>query len=228
MILVLFDLDGTLVHTGGAGSRSMDRVFQELFGIQEASRHVRPDGKTDLQILRELYLRLVGDEQVEQVLPRLGERYLKYLPEEVQRSVAQGTYRVLPGVRDTLNWLQRQPGVVLGLATGNLEQGARIKLEPADLWTPFQGGGFGSDSEDRVQLLWAAVRKLSPEQDPDEVWIVGDTPRDIWAARRAGYRVAAVASGRYTLEDLERFEPDLLLASLEIFPEVFAQRKTAA
>jgi phosphoglycolate phosphatase-like HAD superfamily hydrolase len=77
-------------------------------------------------------------------------------------------------------------------------------------------------------LLWAAVRKLSPDEEPDEVWIVGDTPRDIWASRRAGYRVAAVASGRYSLETLSRFQPDLLLPTLESFREMFSQRTVTA
>ncbi len=165
---------------------------------------------------------------MERILPELGERYLYHLPEEVKRSVEMGTYRLLPGVRETLVWLRSLEDVVLGLATGNLEEGARIKLEPADLWKYFQGGGFGSDSEDRVQLLWAAVRKLSPEKEPDEVWIVGDTPRDIWAARRAGYRVAAVASGRYSMDTLSRFQPDLLLPTLESFQEIFSQRTVTA
>ncbi len=202
--LLLFDLDGTLILSGGAGSRAMDRAFEELFGVQNAARHVIPDGKTDLQILREIYWKTLGVD-ADPHLPALREAYLRYLAEEVPKSPG---YRVLPGVRKTLHELARREDVVLGLATGNLEEGARIKLSRTDLWPLFAGGGFGSDAEDRVQILWAAYWKLRDRGPFAEVWIVGDTPRDIWAARRAGYRVAVVPTGHFSLEELEVWAPD--------------------
>lgn len=202
--LLLFDLDGTLILSGGAGSRAMDRAFQELFGVEQAARHVIPDGKTDLQILREIYGKVVGPD-ADRHLPTLRDAYLMYLAEEVPRSPG---YRVLPKVPEVLHALRDREDVVLGLATGNLEEGAKIKLSRTDLWPLFVGGGFGSDAEDRVQILWAAYWKLKDYGPFNEIWIIGDTPRDIWAARRAGYRVAVVPTGHYPLEELLRWEPD--------------------
>jgi len=209
--LLLFDLDGTLILSGGAGSRAIDRAFLELFGIAHAARHVLPHGKTDLQILREIYWKTLGPD-ADRHLPALGEAYLRYLAEEVPKSPG---YRVLPGVEETLHELAERDDVVLGLATGNVEEGARIKLSRTDLWPLFAGGGFGSDAEDRVQILWAAYWKLRDRGPFSEVWIVGDTPRDIWAARRAGYRVAVVATGHFSLERLMEWAPDVATSRLD-------------
>lgn len=208
--LLLFDLDGTLILSGGAGSRAMDRAFEDRFGIPHAACHVVPDGKTDLQILREIYVRVVGPDP-DPHLPSLQEAYLHFLAQEVPRSTG---YQVLPGVASVLRELSSRKDVVLGLATGNLEEGARIKLSRTDFWPYFEGGGFGSDAEDRVQILWFASWKLKHHGPFEEIWVIGDTPRDIWAARRAGYRVAVVSTGHYALETLQSWNPDVAGSTL--------------
>jgi phosphoglycolate phosphatase-like HAD superfamily hydrolase len=202
--LLLFDIDQTLVNTGGAGLRALDRACQKLYGLQNAMDGVRPHGKTDPAIVREiLFVKLGFNSPKDGEITTVLEAYVSFLKEEVHTSP---TYRVLPGIVPLLNEMTKRPDVVLGLATGNVELGARIKLERADLNSFFAFGGFGSDSEDRTELVRKASekadRKLGSAIPPSDVFVIGDTPLDVDAGNRAGFKTVGVATGSYTVEQL--------------------------
>lgn len=222
MRLALFDIDGTLLLSGGAGMRAFNRAFGEVVGIVPDHDTVRPDGKTDPLIVREL-LAHFGQEELwgERLRDAVFSRYLGNLESEMRRARIEGTLRVLDGVFDLLNALRITDGVALGLVTGNLEAGARIKLENAGLWDYFRFGGYGSDSEDRTLLIRTAIERGKRLVAPDEVetvFVIGDTPLDILHGRAAGAKVVGVASARYSLGELESFSPDLLVTDLRPTP----------
>lgn len=218
MKLALFDIDGTLVLSGGAGMRAFHRAFGEIVGIVPDPDSVRPDGKTDPLIVREMLAREGGGRQwSEELRDAVFDRYLRHLEGEMHRARIDGRIRVLDGVLDLLDTLQAHSRIALGLVTGNLEAGARIKLENAGLWEYFRFGGYGSDSEDRTALVRLAIergRRLVAPADVDGVTVIGDTPLDIVHGRAAGAKVVAVASARYSLEELGSHNPDLLVADL--------------
>ncbi len=216
MNLVLFDIDGTLISTGGAGSRAFTRALHEVLGIPEALAEIRLDGQTDLLILEAVLRNAERSEQPDDaVTERLYRRYVRCLEEELVEGI--GEYRVLRGVHELLGVLARD-GWLVGLATGNLEEGAWAKLRPGALDRHFLFGGFGSDARERCDLIRIAVersRAYNRGLAPERVFVVGDTPSDILHGRRAGARVIAVASGGYSSTELFPFEPDLLVESLE-------------
>ncbi len=213
--VLLFDIDATLLKTGRAGVRALDRTFRLLYGVSEAMKGIRPDGKTDPLIIRELLEKNTPGLDPEREIPRVSEAYLRFLGEEVETSPG---FEVMPGVEALLRRLSKIPHFALGLATGNLEEGARIKLRRAGLDGFFSFGGFGSDSEDRTEVVRAAVRRaedhLGGPVPAESVFVIGDTPRDILHAREAGVRVVAVATGGSDLEELARYGPDHLLEDL--------------
>ena len=203
MKLLLFDIDQTLVNTGGAGLRALDRACQKLYGLQNAMEGVRPHGKTDPAIVREILVKLGSNSPQNGEITSVLEAYVSFLREEVHTSP---TYRVLPGIVPLLNEMAKRPDVVLGLATGNVELGARIKLERAELNAFFAFGGFGSDSEDRTELVRKASekadRKIGRTIPPSDVFVIGDTPLDVDAGNRAGFKTVGVATGSYTVDQL--------------------------
>ncbi|MFO0711379.1 MAG: HAD family hydrolase [Sandaracinus sp.] len=212
----LFDIDGTLVTCGGAGRRAMERAFRE-----QTTRAVSDfpfGGMTDRAIARQA-LEAAGLAPDEALIDHVLERYLAHLADELPRSAG---YRVLEGVSATLDAIEglRDQGLrlAIGLGTGNLIRGAELKLRPGGLWHRFSFGGFGSDDEDRPTLLrrGAARGARSLEQSVDDVSVIviGDTPRDVTAARAMGAGVVAVASGSYDRAALAPHEPDLLVESL--------------
>lgn len=217
MKLLLFDVDQTLISTGGAGLRALSRACQTLLGIENATEGISPHGKTDPAIVREILLARVGnDSHLELPLNPILESYLSFLKEEVQLS---RTYRVLPGILQILEEMSRRADVMLGLATGNVELGARIKLQPGDLNRYFAFGGFGSDSEDRVMLVRRAAEKAEQvcgaRLRPDHVFVVGDTPRDIDAGRDAGFKTVGVSTGSYSVPQLLEAGASLAISDFE-------------
>jgi phosphoglycolate phosphatase len=202
--LLLFDVDQTLINTGGAGIRALNRACQKLLSVENAMDGITPHGKTDPAIVREILLTRLGstssrDSDLEPVI----ESYLSFLREEVRLSTA---YRVLPGILEILQEIAARPDVMLGLATGNMELGARIKLERGGLNPYFSFGGFGSDSESREALVRkgaeAAARKCGSAIQPADVFVIGDTPRDIEAGRDAGFKTVGVGTGSYSPDQL--------------------------
>jgi phosphoglycolate phosphatase len=214
--LLLFDIDGTLVLTGGAGKRAITRAFQELFGAADAFAGVSMAGRTD-RFLVEQGLERSGVPVTADALTRVRERYLARLAEEIH-APAQGARAMMPGVAPLLDALRTLDHVHCALLTGNYEAGARIKLEHFDLWRRFAWGSYGDDYADRDLLARAAVADAPARgvalRDPAQAIVVGDTPFDIACARAAGARVVAVATGGHTVDQLRACGPDAVFEDL--------------
>jgi len=212
MRLVLFDIDGTLVTVRGAGRRALKRALERVFGSSGAIDGYDMSGKTDPRIIREV---MQGDgldaSAVNDRLDEFFEVYARSLAEEIGDGQNVVT---MPGVVDLVRRLDGAEGVVLGLLTGNIEPGARIKLGPTGLLPYFALGAFGSDSHDRRLLPSLAARRahalIGHPFRPQEVLVIGDTPHDIDCARAFGAVAVAVATGRFSRQQLESDRPDLL------------------
>jgi phosphoglycolate phosphatase len=217
--LALFDIDGTLISTGGRAGRALATALEETFGTAGPHEGFRYSGKTDPQIVVELMgLAGVPRELVERRLGEVFERYLATLEE----TLGSGCVRVLPGVHELLEHLAARGDTALGLLTGNIAAGAAIKLRAAGLDGRFAVGAYGSDDADRNRLV--PVARVRAEQrwgrsfDGLRTVVIGDAEADIRCARAGGARAVAVASGWTTREELGALEPDALLDSLA--PEV--------
>jgi phosphoglycolate phosphatase len=211
--LVLFDIDGTLIDTGGAGARSWAWAFERQFKRSVDIAEHSTAGMTDPAIGRVVFTKAVGREPSADELVRLMASYQTVLPDFVASS---SDYRVLEGVEALLERLTTE-GILLGLTTGGLEAAAHAKLGRGQLNHYFYIGGYGSDSEDRVELTRAAVtrgKQMREGIDLREVYVVGDTPLDIAAAEGVGAVSVGVASGRYNVEELGAAGADHVLASL--------------
>jgi phosphoglycolate phosphatase len=211
--IVLFDIDGTLVHTGGAGVRSVDLAFRRLHGVPAPFASARMAGRTDLAILRDVFREHLGRECTQAELEEVAVAYLEFLAEELERT----DYRLLPGVEELLTRLAQEPRVLLGLATGNLEQGAFLKLRRGGIDHFFTFGGYGSDSEDRVRLTQMAInrgRARAGAAASVQAVVIGDTRYDIECGRAAGGRTLAVATGPASVSDLAAHQPDLVVSDL--------------
>jgi len=215
----LFDIDGTLLRAGGAGRRAFNRAMEELTGpVVAGVAEMKFDGMTDRLIVREA-LALSGLAFAEELADALLARYLEHLPGELDSPA----FRVLPGAAATLGAL-RSRGAALGLCTGNLALGARLKLAHAGLdgyfdWSPAGLHGFAEDGEVRAHLVAAAVARVSAalgrSVPPAEVLIIGDTPRDVSAAREVGCRVLCVATGNFDAATLAALHPNAVAETLE-------------
>jgi phosphoglycolate phosphatase-like HAD superfamily hydrolase len=219
--VVLFDVDGTLIDSGGAGARSWTHAFDKLYGISADIGSHTEAGETDPVVARKTFEAAVGRGPTEAELARLFAVYLLRLSEEVRTSEG---YRVLEGVEDLLLMLS-DAGTMLGLVSGAMEGAARVKLSRADLNRFFVFGGYGSDSDDRVMLTRGAIDKAAMlhghDVTPDRVFVVGDTPLDVEAARAVGAVSVAVASGRFSMEELRSSGASHVLPSLAArFPEM--------
>lgn len=212
---VLFDIDGTLLVTGGAGAAAWQRAFEELHGVEANIDEHTDAGMTDPQIAAIVFREVVGREGTPQERAQAIGCYLRHLPASVAES--QG-YRVMPGVEALLDRLI-DGGFLLGLVTGNVEAAAHIKLARGRLNRFFGFGGYGSDSADRVEVTKAALGRaelVSGGTLEDGACIaVGDTPRDVAAGHGAGIRVVGVATGAYSVDELRDAGADFALENLE-------------
>jgi phosphoglycolate phosphatase len=212
---ILFDIDGTLVDTGGAGGESWRRTFDELYGVDADIKLFSEVGQTDPEVARLTFAGLLGREPEPEELARLLAVRLEHMARAVEDSKG---YRVLPGVPELLQSLSRS-GFLLGLTTGNVEAAAHAKLGRGDLGRYFSFGGYGSDSPDRGELTKVAVGRaeaiLGVDLGREEVLVVGDTPRDVAAAHQADAVAVGVATGAYSQDDLRAAGAEHVLASLE-------------
>ena len=211
--LVLFDIDGTLITSGGAGARSWRYAFEQLHGIPADIDSHSEAGETDPIVARKTFEGAIGREPTERELATISAAYLRRLSREVATSEG---YRVLDGAVELLTRLS-DAGVMLGIVSGAMEGAARVKLGRAELNRFFLFGGYGTDSPDRVRLTSAAIDRASMLHghpvDPARVYVVGDTPLDV-AAKAAGAVAVAVASGRYSVDELAAVGADHVLSSL--------------
>jgi phosphoglycolate phosphatase len=218
--LVLFDVDGTLVNTAGAGRRALERSFQAVFGLDDiaaAAARVRFDGKSDPTIIADIARESgVALPEIERRYPDLQRAYLDALRDELSRPDPRR--RTMPGVLPLLEILVARADVVLGLVTGNIEEGARAKLDVFGLNRFFAGGGFSSDHPDRAEIARIAHERLSRRArhrfPPRQVMVVGDTELDVACARANGFVAIAVESGWIPRERLEAAAPDALFSDL--------------
>lgn len=210
MKVCLFDIDGTLLSSGGAGKAAIETALTQEFGVA-ISTQVTYSGRTDRAIVRDL-LQMHGIAYTPENWQKLRGAYLKLLPETLARHPGL----VLPGISSLLTALGKR-GIHLGLLTGNIRDGARLKLSHYGLFEHFRFGGFGDLHYDRDEVAreaLAAVRsQFAHTVGLDRIWVIGDTPLDIRCARAIGVRVAAVATGWHSLEELRNEKPDLLLAN---------------
>ncbi len=215
MRLLLFDIDLTLVNTGGAGRVAMTRAFQERSGPGASLAGVSFAGRTDRAIFRDA-LQANGLPWRQRDEEAFKQRYLHLLREEIGKPNPR--QHVEPGVRELLDRLQARPDVVLGLLTGNWREGARIKLEHFGLFHYFRFGAFADDAEDRNRLPAVAVSRLKERTgqtlDPRDIYIIGDTPLDVACARGYGARSVSVATGLFSYEELAASHPDYLFRDL--------------
>jgi len=213
--LLLFDLDWTLIYTGGAGVRALNVAFEKIFRIPEAMKTVSPGGKTDPAICREMIRVHLKREPNEGEIAKLCRGYLDQLANEIPTSPG---YKILPGIPKLLDTLVLRDDILMGLGTGNLEEGARIKLARADLMKYFRFGGYGSDAEERPDVLRMAAKRgetiIGKSMSPRDVIVVGDNIRDVQAGKAIGAKIVAVASGPMTYEELAATHPDHIFHDL--------------
>jgi phosphoglycolate phosphatase-like HAD superfamily hydrolase len=213
MRLILFDIDGTLISAGGAGTRSLNYAFKEILNIDEAFKDFEMAGKTDIQIIKE-GLALHGVSPTSSLIKKIIKSYLKNLEREIQNN----SKALKPGVKEITSFIHSKLKYPMGLLTGNIEKGARIKLEAFSLNPYFPTGAFGSDHEDRRALLPIAIRRFSKifktKISFNQCIIIGDTPRDVECAKPYGAKVIAVATGPYKEEELMKTEADLVIKDL--------------
>jgi len=212
--LVLFDVDGTLVHTGRAGSRAFGKTIASEFKVSESVERVRFGGRTDISLARELF-GLNGIPATPENFRRFFESYAFWL----DHLCANTNGEICPGVSEFIRDLRALPNPPrLGLLTGNIRLGAEIKLRRYGLWEHFETGGFADDSEDRNHIAAAALergrRVLGGNLLGGEILVVGDTPHDIRCGKHIGAKVLAVATGGAKLEELQQHKPDWAVEDL--------------
>jgi phosphoglycolate phosphatase len=212
--IYLFDIDGTILSTGGAGTRAFVRAFGEVTGHPEACQGFSFGGMTDLAIIRQS-LANIGREMDQATVDHILETYLACLRDEISRTER---YRIMPGVREMVSALREHERVAMGLGTGNLRRGAEVKLTHGKLWHLFDFGGFGCDFEDRIALLGAGADRgaalLGVPRAECRVVVIGDTIRDIVAARGIGAECLSVTTGGVSAEVLREAGADEVVTDL--------------
>jgi len=211
--LLLFDIDGTLIHSGGAGVRALKSAFKERFGVADDLHGIEIAGMTDSGIV----VSILKKNDIPATNENVGaflDSYVHFLSLELPRRKG----KLLPGVLDLLEKLKSRPQLVLGLLTGNVSRGARLKLEQYGVWHFFEFGAFADDHQDRNRLgSFARARakeKHGREFSPSQIDVIGDTPRDIACGKAIGARTIAVATGTWSREELAKYQPDFLIDDL--------------
>jgi phosphoglycolate phosphatase-like HAD superfamily hydrolase len=214
MKIILFDIDGTLVKAGGAGARALNHAVEAMTGRRNACDQVQLQGATDKTNFDSAFKVGAGRKPTKKELAELTRHYVARLPLEVEASLKARKYSKVKGVEKFIEKLAGSKGVLLGLGTGNLKEGAFIKLGPSGLLRHFAFGGYGCDSHHRSEVLKKAVAraaKLAKTSVKDgDVYVIGDTHRDVEAAKEAGYHSGVVLDGFGDRERLMRANPELM------------------
>ena len=212
---VLFDIDGTILVTGGAGGVAWQRAFEELHGVEANVAEHTDAGMTDPEIAAIVFREVIGREGSAEERAKAIAGYLRHLSDAVAESDG---YRVMPGIEPLLDRLI-DDGVLLGLVTGNVEAAAHVKLARGGLNRFFSFGGYGSDSADRTAVTEAALRRAELVSGGSlrdgACFSVGDTPRDVMAGHGAGIKVVGVATGSYSVDELREAGADWAIETVE-------------
>jgi len=220
--LILFDIDGTLVLTGGAGGRAMTLAFSEIFAVPNAFQGIPMAGRTDAWILNDAAA-AHGIPPDSPDLARFRDAYVRHLAIELDKPGASRK-GLMPGIRELLDALAPRDDVYLALLTGNYEAGARLKLEYFDLWRYFPCGAFGDEAPHRNVLVPKALTRVAASGGPAflaaNTLVIGDTPLDVGCAAHVGARSLAVATGSHSVEELRAAGADAVLKDLSDTDEV--------
>jgi len=213
--LLLFDIDGTLLLTGGAGKIAFEEAFEELFEIPDSWGDLDPHGKTDPAIFDEVAQRKLGRLLTAGESDLLMELYEELFEAHILRSPR---FELMPGVAEILEYLSKDPTLFLALATGNFEGAGHMKLKRGKIDHYFQTGGFGNDARERDKILLAAVQyseELARKSfEKNRIFVIGDTEHDISAAKKAGLRSIAVLTNGRTHQHFQQDPPDYILQDL--------------
>ncbi len=212
--LVLFDLDGTLIDAGGCGRHALERAVKTLYGKTVKLDSALLSGRTDLDNFSIAYdLLHPGKKTTAPEIKKLKAKYLEILPQEIQVSVRGKKYKLVPGIKKFLTFLSQDKEIILGLGTGNLQESAALKLAPSGLMPFFSVGGYGEDGHTREEMLQAAVKraekKYKTRLTPDQVFVIGDTHRDIVAAKNCGFHNAVLTTGFGEVQKIQRAAAEL-------------------
>ncbi len=212
MDIILFDIDGTLLSSGGAGKFALETAFTEDFGVPLRVQ-IPYAGRTDRAIVADLF-QSHGVEPTPAHLEKILAGYLRRLPTSLERLKG----KILPGIVELLTHLRERTQITVGLLTGNVRAGAKVKLGHFGLYEQFTFGGFGDHHLDRDDVareaLAAARTHVGPHVTADRIWVIGDTPMDVRCARAIGAKVLAVATGLHTMAQLQACDPDLALEDM--------------
>lgn len=215
--LFLFDIDGTLIASGGAGEFSMRLAVRDQFGVEDDLRDIEIAGRTDRLITLSI-LAKYGVEPTPERITEFLDRYLNHLAMQLPKKKG----RLLPGILDLLNALQKRPYAALALLTGNLVRGAELKLTHYGVWRYFEFGAFADDSTDRNRLgpfaQARATERHGVEFPSERIFVFGDTPHDIECGRAIDAKTVAIATGQHSREELARHNPDFLFDDLSDVP----------
>jgi phosphoglycolate phosphatase-like HAD superfamily hydrolase len=217
MKIILFDIDGTLIKAGGAGARALNHAVKALTGHPQACQSFQLQGATDKANFENAFKTGAGRRPTKKEMAALTRKYVGRLPAEVLASVKAKKYLMVKGVKKFLVKLSGFKNVMVGLGTGNLKEGAFIKLEPSGLLKHFAFGGYGCDSHHRSKILEKAVERagkiVGKAIKPNEVFVIGDTHRDVEAAKEAGYHSGSVLDGFGDDLKIMRSNPELIASN---------------
>jgi len=211
--LVLFDVDGTLINAGGAGKRALNRAIMDFGGMKDVCNFIELQGETDKCNFENAFYCAFKRKPTLKEYKKIKSLYLKYLPIEVDYSIKNNLYHEIEGVREFIKELSVRDDIILGLGTGNIEEGAFIKLKPSGLDKYFKFGGFGEKYRERYKVLIQAVKiaeKISGKISADRVYVIGDTEKDVFAAKFNSYHSAVVVDGFGNKEKIFRSPAELI------------------
>ncbi|MFC1504457.1 HAD family hydrolase [Spirochaetota bacterium] len=215
---ILFDIDGTLIESGGAGKKAMMMSFTECLESAHGLDNFSFAGQVDYRILKHFVSKVYVDPvKTEEVINKIKDRYIEYLSVTLKEAPA---YKVYPHAKELLSALDKNEQYELGLMTGNIREGARLKLEHGSIWKYFKWGVFGDHVEERTVLADNALKEISKREekiDPGKIYIIGDTPFDIRCGKSIGAATVAYISKKEFLKEIEALNPDHILYDYKDF-----------